>query len=342
MSNKQSPEQSCGVRRKLAAVSVAISISLLLMLRTSESSSIIVLASSLTRLLQQSELNAYLDVTGLIFRYGEEFLRNASTQLTVKIDPTTFGIKARPSALGRVKHLLVVITNVSVVVPTWNEERYLPRCLSSLVNQKHTEPFEIIVVDGGSTDRTLEVAEEYSVKALVRPGLPVGAARNIGARHAEGEVLAFIDADTIASEHWVNEIANAFNHNPDVVGVTGPTYPYEGSHLDALAYHVATGWAQRLFLKLGFPHVAGFNCAYRKCAFWNAKGFDEGRELSEDVLLSMRIRHEGRVLFNPEMIAYTSLRRIQQFGYAYLTTYYAINALALMLFRKNLAYPKVR
>jgi hypothetical protein len=95
--------------------------------------------------------------------------------------------------------------------------------------------------------------------------------------------------------------------------------------LDDLVYRLATGWAQPFSLRLGFPHVAGFNCAYSKTAFWNAGGFDEGREL-----------------FNPEMVAYTSLRRIRKFGYPYLTTYYMINAIALMLFQRSLAYPKVR
>ena len=84
------------------------------------------------------------------------------------------------------------------------------------------------MVDGGSTDRTLKVAAEYGVKVLVRPSLPVGAARNVGARHAQGEVLAFIDADTIASDRWVREIADSFNHNPEAIGVTGPTYPMKG------------------------------------------------------------------------------------------------------------------
>jgi hypothetical protein len=97
-----------------------------------------------------------------------------------------------------------------------------------------------------------------------------------------------------------------------------------------------------LSLKLGLPHVAGFNCAYKKGAFWKAGGFDENRELSEDVMLSLRIRHEGRILFNPDMVAYTSLRRIKKYGYPYLTTYYGINAGMLLLFNRSLAYPKIR
>ncbi len=59
-------------------------------------------------------------------------------------------------------------------------------------------------------------------------------------------------------------------------------------------------------------------------------------------MLSLRIRHEGRIFFNPDMVAYTSLRRIMNYGYPYLTTYYMINAATMLLFKRTLAYPKIR
>jgi glycosyltransferase involved in cell wall biosynthesis len=197
------------------------------------------------------------------------------------------------------------------------------------------------VVDGGSTDRTVEVAKQNADKVIVEPS-PVGAARNTGSKQAEGEILAFIDADTVACENWIEEIAQTFDSGPNIAGVTGPTLPYEGTQLDKLAYHVATGWAQRFSPRLGRPHVAGFNCAYRREPFFDAGGFDENRVLSEDVMLSLKMRHQGPILFNPEMIAYTSLRRIKRYGYPYLTTYYAINAAMMLLFNRTLGYPQVR
>jgi glycosyltransferase involved in cell wall biosynthesis len=145
---------------------------------------------------------------------------------------------------------LVAACDISVVIPALNEEKYLARCLNSLVCQSRKDPVEIIVVDGGSTDRTIQVAKEYAHKVLVELARPVGAARNIGAKQAEGEVLAFIDADTIACEEWLEEIAGTFDSNPGAVGVTGPTLPYEGTHLDRIVYHVAPGWVQRFSLML--------------------------------------------------------------------------------------------
>jgi len=237
---------------------------------------------------------------------------------------------------------LVAATDISVIVPTWNEEGYLAKCLSSLRNQSLLKRrYEIIVVDGGSTDQTLEIARTFADKVLVEPGKPVGAARNAGANVAEGAILAFIDADTMASQAWLEGIIQSLRINPSAVGVTGPTIPYGGSSFDELMYRLANG-LERFSFKLGFPHVAGFNSAYRKEAFWEAGGFDVNRELSEDVLLSLRIRHQGQILFSHDMVAYTSLRRINEYGYPYLTTYYMINVIMMLLFERNLSYPKVR
>ncbi len=299
--------------------------------------------SEISRLLQYPAVRAYLEAM-LDFRYPQALLESVSQRVPNFGDFMSLDLRLDSLAVGsRVRYLLVgSALNVTVIVPTWNEEKYLHKCLRSLKDQGCNRPTEVIVVDGGSTDRTASIAAEYADKVLVERGKPVGAARNIGAKEASGDILAFIDADTIACGNWSSEIVRTLKMNPAAVGVTGPTLPYEGSRLDELAYHVATGWVQRLSLRLGLPHVAGFNCAYRKESFWEAGGFDEQRQISEDIMLSMRIRHQGPILFNPDMLAYTSIRRIQNYGYPYLTTYYAINWATMLLFNRTLAYPKVR
>lgn len=319
----------------------ALAISVGLVLRWPELSAILV--SVLSRFPQFLDLSARFDAA-LILRNQFEPFQNLSTQILAKGEWIPVEIRTRSLPFGiKVKYVLMVVaTNISVIVPTLNEEKYLPRCLGSLINQSWNGPFEIIVVDGGSTDGTVQVAKKYADKVLIKRDQPVGAARNIGSEEAKGEVLAFIDADTIASVDWLEEIAKMFRVNPRAVGVTGPTLPYEGTRFDRLAYHIATGWAQRLSLRLGRPHVAGFNCAYRRDSFWDAGGFDENRALLEDVILSLRMRHQGQILFNPEMIAYTSLRRIKKYGYLYLVTYNIINWATVLFFNRTLAYPQVR
>ena len=332
---------SLAADEKSAIIAVTtLCISLILVLRAPDLWAILIPQS--WKLLQPFEISSHLQMLSIL-RCQFEPLQNLIAQMLARGELLSLEIGSRPFPFGtKIKNVLVIgACDISVIIPALNEEKYLPRCLQSLSRQSRKEQFETIVVDGGSTDRTVEVADEYADKVIVEPS-PVGAARNIGAKHAKGNILAFIDADTIACERWIEEIARTFNSNPSAAGVTGPTLPYEGTKLDRLAYHVATGWMQRFSLRLGRPHVAGFNCAYRKTPFWDAGGFDESRVLSEDVTLSLKMRHQGPILFNPEMTAYTSLRRIKKYGYPFLTTYYAINAGMMLLFDRTLGYPQVR
>jgi hypothetical protein len=342
MSNQVEPlEQTLDANRK-PIVLAFFTVCFTLVLAAKASDLWAIMIPELGRFLQYFVVNIHPQVV-LIARAQTEILQNLTGQVLARGELASLEIGSSSLPFGtRIKGVLVIgLCDISVIIPALNEERYLPRCLESLSRQSRREQFEIIVVDGGSTDRTVEAAKEFANKVIVEPS-PVGAARNIGAKHAEGEILAFIDADTMACERWIEEIARMFESSLNAVGVTGPTLPYEGTKLDRLAYHVATGWAQRLSLRLGRPHVAGFNCAYRKRPFWDAGGFDENRVLSEDVTLSLKMRHQGPILFNHEMIAYTSLRRIKKYGYPYLTTYYAINTGTMLLFNRTLAYPKVR
>jgi hypothetical protein len=335
-------EQTSEETRRKATVLVSFTVFLTLILAAKALDLWAILIPELGRILQYFVANIHPQVT-LVARCQIEFLQNLTGQPLMRGELASLEFGSRPLPFGTKMRTILVIgaCDISVIIPALNEEKYLPRCLESLSRQSRKEELEIIVVDGGSTDGTVEVAMEHAHKVIVKPS-PVGVGRNIGAKRAEGKILAFIDADTMACENWIEEIARTFDSSANAAGVTGPTLPYEGSELDKLAYHVATGWAQRLSLRLGRPHVAGFNCAYRRDPFWDAGGFDENRVLSEDVTLSLKMKHQGPIVFNPKMIAYTSLRRIKRYGYAYLTTYYAINTAMMLLFDRTLGYPQVR
>ncbi|MEM2896256.1 MAG: glycosyltransferase [Candidatus Bathyarchaeia archaeon] len=231
--------------------------------------------------------------------------------------------------------------NISIIIPSLNEERYIKKCLLSLLNQSYDKDYEIIVVDGGSTDKTIDIAKKFADKVIVS-SRPVGKARNSGARIAKGNIYAFIDADTIASREWLSTIEKSLIGQKEVAGVLGPTLPYDGCAWDHISYKIATCWLQKFSLMLRFPHVAGFNCAYKKDPFWKAGGFDEKRTLSEDVMLSFKIREFGRIIFNDEMKAYTSTRRAKNSGYLYLTMFYLLNWINFVLFKKTFDYPIVR
>jgi glycosyltransferase involved in cell wall biosynthesis len=239
--------------------------------------------------------------------------------------------------------LTVAATDISVIIPTLNEEKYLPRCLKSLVNQTTDRSLEILVIDGGSRDKTVQVARKYADQVLMNPQAPVGAARNLGARVANGNILAFIDADTIANPQWLSTINTAFQREPRAVGLTGPTLPYDGRLSDSITYRLWTIYLQRILLYLEMPHVIGFNCAYRRAPFLSVGGFDEDSVMSEDIKLAHKIRRYGKIKFEKDMSALTSARRFRKYGHLYLGGLYILNGFStLLLDRSHSNYPPVR
>jgi len=94
---------------------------------------------------------------------------------------------------------------ISIIIPAYNEERFLGRCLQSIANVDYPgELTEVLLVDNGSTDRTVEIAHSYNAKVLVDGTSNVSGLRNLGAQHAKGELLAFVDADCIVHEDWIS------------------------------------------------------------------------------------------------------------------------------------------
>ena len=230
---------------------------------------------------------------------------------------------------------------ISVVIPALNEEKYIKKCLSSLRKQKFDGDFEIIVVDAGSSDLTVDMTKPLADKIIRHRDRPVGFTRNLGAKAAQGKYVAFIDADTIASPGWLSSI-NRSLYDSKVVGVTGPTIPYDGSKIDSLMYMISMGWLQHFSVLFGLPHVGAANCAYRREQFLKRGGFNENVTLSEDLALSLKMRHEGQLVYDNNMIAYTSTRRIKAYGYIRLGMFYILNDAIFALTKRSLSYQPVR
>jgi len=287
---------------------------------------------------------ARVDAVALV-RSQIDLFQNLSNQLMIKGDWVTTEMRPRPMPVTfKFKCMLTVAaTDVSVIIPTLNEEKYIQRCLKSLVNQVSDLTFEILVVDGGSTDQTVQIAKKYADDVLIKPNAPVGAARNLGAKVAKGDILAFIDADTIANPQWLSSIDEAFRREPRAVGLTGPTLPYDGRLSDSITYRLWTIYLQRILLYLEMPHVIGFNCAYRRAPFLSAGGFDENSVMSEDIKLAHKIRRYGKIKFEKYMSALTSARRFREYGHLYIGGLYLLNGFStLLLDWSHSNYPPVR
>jgi GT2 family glycosyltransferase len=122
----------------------------------------------------------------------------------------------------------VTSTLASVIVVCWNSEDVLGRCLEHLFAQDYSNR-EIIVVDDGSNDGTVRVAEQaqqHGELTLVRSRRNRGCphARNLGLLHAAGEIVAFVDADGFAAPHWLSAIVAAFGDDPEIGGVASTVF----------------------------------------------------------------------------------------------------------------------
>ena len=121
---------------------------------------------------------------------------------------------------------------ISIIVPIYNEERYIERCAKSLVEQDYPrERFEVLFVDNNSSDRSAEIARGIEgVRVLSESTQGDYAARNRGIAEARGEILAFVDSDTAPFSDWLEKIASAMAANPQI-GVIVGGLRFDGSSL---------------------------------------------------------------------------------------------------------------
>ncbi len=201
---------------------------------------------------------------------------------------------------------------VSVIVPTLDEARYLPRLLESLRRQTVAD-LEVIVADSGSADGTREVAAAAGARVLDGERKGPGEGRNRGARVATGDVLLFADADTVLPPDLV-EHALAALEDPEVVGGTTRFMPEEGTRLEALLFLLANAY-QKVMVAWGFPHNAGYCFFFRREAFERLGGIKEEMLLNETHDVAIRSKALGRFVALPDVVR-TSMRRFRTYGTA--------------------------
>ena len=201
---------------------------------------------------------------------------------------------------------------ISIIVPVYNNSRDLSESLGALQSQ----PFpgsEIIVVDDGSTDDPYPVARKMEVQFLRMPqNSGPAAARNYGARQAQGEILFFVDADVVVEPETVNHIIKFFAEHPDVAAVFGSydALPRAGgivSQYRNLLHHFVH--------QSGNPEASTFwaGCgAIRRATFEAVGGFDQKsfpRASIEDIELGYRLRQAGHRIFLDKTLQGTHLKR---------------------------------
>jgi lipopolysaccharide/colanic/teichoic acid biosynthesis glycosyltransferase/GT2 family glycosyltransferase len=196
---------------------------------------------------------------------------------------------------------------ISVIVPVYNGEDTLGACLAALRAQSLApDRYEIIVVDDGSTDRTVDVAREYGVRTICQAHAGPAAARNRGARAAGGDILLFTDADCWPAPDWVERMAEPLNDG-DVVGAKGV---YRTRQKGLVARFVQCEYEfkyARLARHRYIDFVDTYSAAYRRDLFLANGGFDETFTTAsvEDQELSFRLARKGyRLAFAPQAIVF--------------------------------------
>jgi len=187
---------------------------------------------------------------------------------------------------------------VSVVIPTYNRCDDLIDSIMSLNFQTYpTEWFEVIVVDGGSTDSTSEALEEMSRKLdinlryLYQQNRGPGAARNLGIKAARGDIICFIDSDCVADPMWIEAHVKSYTEK-NIGGIGGDILPYRSSSLIA-RYADRYEYQPRITENNKLKYIDTANASFKKEVLEEVNGFDENILYTEDTDLSIRIKKAG-------------------------------------------------
>lgn len=200
---------------------------------------------------------------------------------------------------------------ISVVIPAYNEEKYIKECLDSLTRQSFKN-YEIIVSLNNCTDGTEDIVRKYKgVKIVKEEKKGVTYARQTGTNMASGEIIVSCDADSYYPSDWLSCIDLNFKHNKDISGLYGPVY-LEG---DSIVLKVVAKYIYTAFLRVsrifGNDNVAGINFAFRKSVFDKVGGYTLGLKSAEDIDLAEKIRKFGKIKFDRKLIVFTSDRKFK-------------------------------
>jgi glycosyltransferase involved in cell wall biosynthesis len=203
---------------------------------------------------------------------------------------------------------------VSVVIPAFNEEKYIGKCLKSIVNQ--TEPAdEIIVVNNNCTDKTEAIARKFGVKIVKEKVQGMTPARNRGFNSAKYEIIARTDADSIVPKDWVKRIK--YNYKiKSIDALTGPIF-FNDSKLfkskSTVPSHIA--WKSFKFISNGRKYLIGPNMVLTKRIWNKVKNIVnlDDKKVHEDMDLSLKIaKVHGRIGYDRALVVGISARRLKK------------------------------
>lgn len=230
---------------------------------------------------------------------------------------------------------------ISIVIPTYNEEQAIGETIRHLKEGIKTIPYEVIVADDNSTDKTREIAKKYSV--IISPSErknTIASGKNRGAKKAKGEYIIFLDADVKMKEpeKFLKKALKNFEDNPNLAGLGSfiRVTPEKETKSDVFfrTLHNKFNFFMNNIIPLGTG--AGEFQMVRKDRFQKINGFNEKLNASEDGDLFNRLARIGQVRFDKSLVVYEEGRRAHKLGWTKLYSIWILNGIMMMLFRKTI------
>lgn len=217
--------------------------------------------------------------------------------------------------------------DVSVIIPTFNEEACIEKTLEAISDQSTNFGYEVLVCDGGSTDRTRQIASRYA-KVVVSPSRGQAAQSNYGANISKGKILVFIDADTIIPKKYLQHVYRAFESDKNLLACGAPiNYSGKGPmiRLGNISYKInkyffinfamCMWYVSRNLLR--FTEIPGCNICVRKDVYYEVGGFRQPLpNMGMDVSFSFALRElskkkgAGKLKILKSLVVWTSPRHV--------------------------------
>lgn len=227
---------------------------------------------------------------------------------------------------------------LSIIIPTLNEEIVIKRTITAL-RVMSSISYEIIISDGHSIDKTVEIAKKYADKVVEHDGKTrqnISQGRNAGAAAAKGEILVFLDADSRIEnpDIFFAEALKQFNINSKLVGFTVKVkvFPDNATLADNIIFGILN---MMLILRNNFLHIGASTGEFqmiRKTAFDFLNGFREDLIAGEDFDMFFRLSKVGRTMLCPKLTIFHSGRRAHKIGWPKLLWLWTVNNIWVLLF----------
>lgn len=231
---------------------------------------------------------------------------------------------------------------ISIIIPTLNEEKIIRQTINCF--KRLTLPHEIIVSDAGSKDATVAIAKELGVKVLVHTASyrqTIAEGRTVGGMTAQGELLAFFDADCSVTnpDQFFADVLSYFEQNPEVLAIapTIKVLPDKATFTDKVITFLINV-TYRFFNNILKKGAAPGECQIvRKTAFEAVGGYNKALITGEDVDFFSRLGKIGTVRFIAALTVWHTGRRAHKLGWPRLLFTWFINTIAMMFRGKSVS-----